>query len=326
MTAALVLGATPAVAQEVGDSLRVTVTLDGQDITDRTVTLDPGKPAELSVTAENRGPTAQKVRLIRISGVALALTFFAYDTNLPFEVPSGGRVVRTFPLDVRDLDGQATGLLPTSVELLAEDRTVLGGVDTIADVRGTVWSVYGLFGLLMLALTAAIWATVLFALARHRLSPNRFRRALRFLPAGLGTGLVAVVTLSVLRLVPPVALVEIPIVLGAAAIAMVLGFLTPHPVPPLPTPDAPLDGPTVGMTARYTGAQPPVVAQPEYGTQVTPAAPTSIHQQAGLLDEFIKDDHAGATQALPVPPTDATQALPAPGAAKPDPDTPRWPE
>ncbi|CRK61114.1 hypothetical protein [Alloactinosynnema sp. L-07] len=231
MTAALLLGASPAVAQDGDDPLRVTVTLDGRDITGRTVELDPAKTAELTITATNPGSKAQKVRLVRVSGVALALTFFAYDTTLPFEVPARGRTSRTFPLDVRDLKGQAIGLLPTSVTLLDEERNVLGGVETVADVKGSFWSVYGVFGLAMLVLTALTWATALVALARHRLSPNRFRRALRFLPAGIGTGLVAVVTLSVLRLVPPEVEVEIPIVLGAAAIAMVLGFLTPHPVP-----------------------------------------------------------------------------------------------
>jgi hypothetical protein len=36
----------------------------------------------------------------------------------------------------------------------------------------------------------------------------------------------------VLRLVPPEPAVEIPVVLGAAAIAFLLGYLTPHPAPP----------------------------------------------------------------------------------------------
>jgi hypothetical protein len=73
--------------------------------------------------------------------------------------------------------------------------------------------------------------TALLALARHRLAPNRWRRGVRFLPAGFGTGLVAVISLSVLRLVPPEPAIEIPVVLGAAGIAFLLGYLTPHPVP-----------------------------------------------------------------------------------------------
>ncbi|WP_436493330.1 hypothetical protein [Actinokineospora sp. HUAS TT18] len=260
VTAALLLGASPAMAQDGDDPLRVTVTLDGQDIAGRTVTLDPGKSAELTVTAANPGRNTQKVRLVRVSGVALALTFFAYDTTLPFEVPAGGRVSRTFPLDVRDLKVQAIGLLPTTVELLDEERTVLGGVETVSDVKGSFWSVYGVFGLAMLALTALTWATALVALARHKLSANRFRRALRFLPAGIGTGLVAVVTLSVLRIVPPEVEVEIPIVLGAAAIAMVLGFLTPHPIPEAAAPPAelPADNTTMNLNTMFhtTGTTP----------------------------------------------------------------------
>ncbi|MFC5286780.1 hypothetical protein ACFPM7_06935 [Actinokineospora guangxiensis] len=245
------VGASSAAAQSTPrEGLEVTVTLDGRNVADRTVTLDPGAPAELSVTAVNPGSQAKQVRLVRVSGVALALTFFAYDTTIPFEVPAGGEATRTFPLDVRDLDGQAIGLLPTSIELLDDDRELLGGVDTVADVRGSLWSVYGVFGIAMALLTALTWAGALLALARHRLSGNRFRRALRFLPAGVGTGLVAVVTLSVLRLVPPEPAVEIPIVLGASLIAMVLGFLTPHPVPPEPAQRYPVDGPTVGMTTR----------------------------------------------------------------------------
>ncbi|MGX7825715.1 hypothetical protein ACTG9Q_11540 [Actinokineospora sp. 24-640] len=238
------LGAPAATAQS--DPLTVTVTLDGQDVTGRTVVFDPSRPAELSVTAVNPGRQAREVRLVRVSGVALALTFFAYDTTIPFEVPAGGQTTRTFPLDVRDLRDQAIGLLPTSIELLDDDREVLGGVDTVADVRGSLWSVYGVFGIAMFLLTVLTWASALLALARHRLSGNRFRRALRFLPAGVGTGLVAVVTLSVLRLVPPEPAVEVPIVLGAALVAMILGFLTPHPAPLM----APDDDKTHSMTTQ----------------------------------------------------------------------------
>lgn len=251
--ALLVLVPSPALAEDHGEPLTVTVTLDGQDISDRTISLDPHRPAELSVTAVSTSGQSHRVQLVRVSGVALALTFFAYDTTIPFEVPASGRVTRTFPLDVRDLEGQAIGLLPTSVELLDRDRVVLGGVSTMADVRGSFWSVYGVFGLAMFVLTALTWAGALLALARGRLATNRFRRALRFAPAGIGTGLVAVVTLSVLRLVPPEPVVELPIVIGAAVVAMVLGFLTPHPVPPSPaeeTPGVDEDGTTVAVVTE----------------------------------------------------------------------------
>jgi hypothetical protein len=243
---AVLFGGSPAAAAE---PLRIAITFDGKDITGNTVTVEPSKPVELTVTATNESDSVVKVRSVRVSGVALALTFFSYDTVVPYEVPARQTVTRTLVLDLAELEGQAIGLLPASVEVLDPQREVIGSSKTVTDVRGSLWSVYGVFGLALLALTAFIWATALVALARHRLSPNRWKRALRFLPAGIGTGLVAVVSLSVLRLVPPEPSVEIPIVLAAAAIGLVLGYLTPHPVPPPAGPIGP-DDPTIGMTTR----------------------------------------------------------------------------
>src|SRR2546423_5067797 len=207
----LLLGAPPASAQS--GSLDVQASIDHRPIADATVPIDPANQVELEVVATNQGTAPVKVRSVRLSGVALALTFFAYDTTAPFEVPAHGSVTRTFVLDLGDLTGQATGLLPSSVELLDAGRATLGEATTVADVRGSVWSVYGVFGLAMLVLTILAWLTSLLALARHRLAPNRWRRGLRFLPAGFGTGLVAVISLSVLRLVPPEPAIEIPVVL-----------------------------------------------------------------------------------------------------------------
>jgi hypothetical protein len=235
---AVLFSGSPAAAAE---PLTIEVSLDGRAITANTVTIDPSRPVELSVTATNESGSAVKVRSVRVSGVALALTFFSYDTTVPFDVRAHDRTTRTLVLDFADLHGQAIGLLPTTVEVIGAQREVLGSASTVSDVNGSLWSVYGAFGLAMLVLTALAWATALLALARHRLSPNRWRRAVRFLPAGVGTGIVAVVTLSVLRLVPPAPAVEIPVVLGAAAIGLLLGYLTPHPVlgPAPSTPDDP---------------------------------------------------------------------------------------
>lgn len=232
----VLLGAPPAVADS--GSLGLQVSIDDRPIADATVAIDPANQVKLQVVATNSGTAPVKVRSVRLSGVALALTFFAYDTTAPFEVPARGTATRTFVLDLGDLAGQATGLLPSSVELLDAQRATLGEATTVADVRGSFWSVYGVFGLAMLVLTILAWLAALLALARHRLAANRWRRGLRFLPAGFGTGLVAVITLSVLRLVPPEPAIEIPVVLGAAAIAFLLGYLTPNPVaPPVATGD-----------------------------------------------------------------------------------------
>lgn len=230
-------GTAPAAAQGSDDPLVLTATMDGQDISGRTMVITPKRPVQLGVTVTNSGSAAVRVRSIRFSGTALALTFFAYDTTLPFDVPAHGRVTRTFGLDLADLDGQAIGLLPASVQLFDVDRAEIADVSTVTDVRGSILSVYGIFGIAVLALTIAAWATCLLALARHRLPANRWRRALRFMPAGFGTGLVAVVTLSVLRIIPPEPTVEIPIIVGTTVIGLVLGYLTPHPLPPPAEPE-----------------------------------------------------------------------------------------
>ena len=248
--ACAVLSGSPAAAA--AEPLRIAVAFDGRDIAGNTVTIDPGKSVELSLTAMNDSGSPVRIRSVRVSGVALALTFFAYDTTMPFEVPAHDRTTRTLVLDFADLNGQAIGLLPTTVEVMGAQRELLGSASTVSDVKGSLWSVYGAFGLVLLLLTALAWATALLALARHRLSPNRWRRAVRFFPAGVGTGLVAVVTLSVMRLVPPAPSVEIPVVLGAAAIGLFLGYLTPHPVPAA-APSTP-DDPTIDMkTERFEG-------------------------------------------------------------------------
>jgi hypothetical protein len=245
----LLASGAPAAAQASDDPLTLTAIVDGQDIAGHTVAITPQRPIQLSVTVVNPGDAQVRVRSVRLAGTALALTFFAYDTTLPFDIGPRSRVTRTFGLDLDDLDGQAIGLLPASVQLLDENRTVLAGVGTVTDVRGSIRSVYGIFGIGVLLLTIAAWATCLLALARHRLPANRWWRALRFLPAGFGTGLVAVVTLSVLRVIPPAPSVEIPVVVGTTVIGLVLGYLTPHPLPPV------VEQPTmrIPLTREVTG-------------------------------------------------------------------------
>ncbi|NUT46689.1 MAG: hypothetical protein HOV94_05115 [Saccharothrix sp.] len=221
------LGVAPAHAT--GDAIGIDATADGTPIGEETLLLDPAAPARISVTVHNGTDTVRHVKAIRLSGTALGLTFFSYDTTVPFDVPAGQSVTRGFVLDLGQLGGQATGLLPTELEVLDTDRELLASIGTTGDVRGSVWSVYGVFGLAAFALTVLAWAGALVALARRRLPANRWQRGMRFLPAGVGTGLVAVISLSVLRVVAPSPAAEIPFIVGAAAVAFLLGYLTPHP-------------------------------------------------------------------------------------------------
>jgi hypothetical protein len=132
---AVLSGGSPAAAAE---PLQITVSLDSRQVNENTVTIDPNRSSELSVTATNGTDSVVKVRSVRVSGVALALTFFSYDTTMPFDVPAHGKVTRTLVLDFADLGGQAIGLLPTMVEIIGAQRDVLASVDTVGDVRGSL--------------------------------------------------------------------------------------------------------------------------------------------------------------------------------------------
>ncbi|MER5266872.1 hypothetical protein ABTZ99_32740 [Actinosynnema sp. NPDC002837] len=221
------LGVAPAHAA--GDAVTIDATVDGTPVGEDELLLDPSRSSLISVTVHNGTDTVRHIKTIRLSGTALALTFFSYDTTVPFDVPAKESVTRGFVLDLGQLGGQATGLLPTELEVLDTNRDVLASIGMTGDVRGSLWSVYGVFGLALFGLTLLAWAGALFALARRRLPANRWQRAMRFLPAGVGTGLVAVISLSVLRIMAPSPAAEIPFVLGAAAVAFALGYLTPHP-------------------------------------------------------------------------------------------------
>lgn len=210
-------------------AVTMNATVDDTPVGVEALVLDPSGSSRISVTVHNGTGATRHVKTIRLSGTALALTFFSYDTTLPFEVPAGQSVTRGFVLDLAQLGDQATGLLPTELAVLDANRDVIASVATTADVRGSMRSVYGFFGLVLAVLTALAWVAALLALARQRLPASRWRRALRFLPAGAGTGLVAVVFLSALRVAAPTPVLELALVLGCAATALVLGFLTPPP-------------------------------------------------------------------------------------------------
>lgn len=223
----IMLAPSTAFAQD--GSVQLEADVDGRPVGVGILVLDPENAAKVSVTVRNNTSTVQRVKTVRISGTALALTFFAYDTTVPFDVPPKSEETRSFPLDPSDLGSQAIGLLPVTVEVIDVQRESIASVETTGDVRGSLWSVYGAFGLGVLVLTALSWLGALLALARRRLPANRWQRAMRFLPAGIGTGLIAVISLSVLRLVAPSPTAEIPFILGAAGAALLLGYVTPHP-------------------------------------------------------------------------------------------------
>ena len=222
---------TPAFAAPGG--ARLTATVDGVPVgastESRPIRLSPRQEATLSVEVTNDGTEPLDVRIVRLEGKVVGLSFFAYDTAVGLRVAPGQSGSRRFLLDLGGLDGQATGLIPGAVKLLDADRKVLAEEGGVVDVRGSLRSVYGIFGLGVAFLTALSFLGALVGLARHRLPPNRWRRALRFLTPGLGLGLLLNFTLSATRVFVPTPGRWLTIVVVSAAVLFGLVYLTPAP-------------------------------------------------------------------------------------------------
>ncbi|WP_139342139.1 MULTISPECIES: hypothetical protein [Protofrankia] len=210
--------------------LQLDAVVNEVSVTGRRIVLDPEQPTRVLVTVRNNRNEPAQIRSIRVSGSALGLTFFVFDTAVRMDVPPGASLAWSVDIDMAELRGQATGLLPMSVTLRDAKRDVLASADGIADIRGTLVCTYGMFGLGLLVVTAMLWAAALFALARHRLPHNRWRRAVRFAPAGCGAGFVAIVSLSALRVTAPSTSSNLTFIAAAAGIGFLLGYLTPTPV------------------------------------------------------------------------------------------------
>lgn len=215
------------------DGIRVAATIDDAPVErsteSRPIRLSPRRQATLSVEVTNDSAAPVDVRIVRLEGKVVGLTFFAYDTAVGLRVGPGQSGSRRFLLDLGGLDGQATGLIPGSVKLLDADRKVVAEQAGVVDVRGSLRSVYGLFGLGVAFLTGLSFLGALVGLARHRLPPNRWRRALRFLTPGLGLGLLLNFTLSATRVFVPTPGRWLTIVVVSAAVLFGLGYLTPAP-------------------------------------------------------------------------------------------------
>jgi hypothetical protein len=216
------------------DSVMMTATVNGQDVgsasSDQPLRLDPDGWADVAVTLTNSGGAAVSVRRVDLAGRVLGLTFFSYATSVDLTIAPGATETLRYRLDLSDLESQATGLMRGELAVVDANRDTVATLSTVADVRGSLVSVYGLFGIALAVLTALALLDTALALAKHRLSMNRWQRGLRFLAPGVGIGLVLVFTASVARLwVPDLGLWLVVAGLTAAA-SFALGYFSPTPV------------------------------------------------------------------------------------------------
>jgi hypothetical protein len=134
-----------------------------------------------------------------------------------------------YKLDLTDLKHQATGLVATELIVRDHERDQVAVVHMVSDVRGSLWSVYGLLGLALLVLTALATVDAAIAIARHKDSQNRWRRGLRLLTPGIGIGLVLAFTASVVRFWVPSTQLWLLVAGITAATFFALGYFSPTP-------------------------------------------------------------------------------------------------
>lgn len=99
----------------------------------------------------------------------------------------------------------------------------------VTKVHGSLHSLYGLFGLAVLVLTASSLALALLAMARHTLSQNRWLRGTRFLIPGFGIGLVLTFTLAAFNVFTAGPGHWLPLLIITSAAGFAVGYLTPAP-------------------------------------------------------------------------------------------------
>jgi len=208
--------------------------INGRDLngidSNRPLRLQAEQGAVIKVAVTNKTSNQLTVRSVRLHGKVMGLTFYTYDTRVDLQLGPGASGEREFAVDLADLKGQATGLVPGQLSLLdAKHHTVLSKAFTV-DVRGSMYSVYGVFGILVAAITALLLIAALVRLAAHRLPPNRWSRAIRFAVPGVGIGLVLTFSLSAFRVFSPTSGTWLPLVLLGGAAGFVVGYLTPSPI------------------------------------------------------------------------------------------------
>jgi hypothetical protein len=200
--------------------------LEASDSADPVV-LDPKHSSVVHVEVNNDTNVPTSVHTLRLNGTVAGLDFFAFETTLPIDVAPHADEVRDIPLDLAALDGQAVGLLPATFQVLDANRHVIASDDGVVDVRGSIASVYGVWGIVAAILTAIQLAQLSVALANHRLPRNRWRRALRFAALGASFGTLIVFALSAARVMAPYATVWAPVVGGTALVLFTIGWFSP---------------------------------------------------------------------------------------------------
>lgn len=220
----------PAAARE---DIEVTATIDDHELArsspNRPVPLQDERPAVMNVRVTNGSGRDILVRSVRMQGRVIGLTMFSYEARVDLRVPAGATEELAYEIELVDLSRQAVGLIPARVELLDAERDVLATQKFESDVAGSARSVYGLFGMIIAAITVVLFASALVRLAAHRLPANRWKRGVRFGIVGVGAGLTITFTLSAFGILFPSPGLWMTLLLIGAVAMFAFGYVTPGP-------------------------------------------------------------------------------------------------
>jgi hypothetical protein len=202
----------------------------------------------MAVLVTNRTSTPVVVQDIELGGRVLGLSFFSYATTVNHTIAAGATDTLRYRLNMTGLSDQATGLIEGRLTLIDPAGEAVADIPTVTDVRGSLISVYGLFGIALVVLTALAIVDAALALVRRRLSPNRWKRGLRLLVPGIGLAMVLAFSASVARLWVPETSRWLVIAAISGAVFFAAGYLSPTPehdddrdVADTPDPDHPDD-------------------------------------------------------------------------------------
>jgi hypothetical protein len=221
------------VAEAAGNGVSFTASVNGQPVVTSSdahpAQIYPAKFAEVMLTVSNNGTSTVSISSVRLEGEVLDLPIFSYDTAVELVVPPGATKSLGFPISMSGVGSQATGLVVGTLSLFAPDGSVVASQPLVSKVHGSLASLYGLFGLAVLVLTASSLAMALLAMARHTLPQNRWLRGIRFLIPGFGIGLVLTFSLSAFGIFTAGPGHWLPLLIITSFSGLAVGYLTPAP-------------------------------------------------------------------------------------------------
>lgn len=226
VTASLPLGTQPAAAQSLDFAASISGSSIGQG--DGTIELRGGEPLNVEIDVTNPTGEAVVIGYVRLRGSVIGIDFVTTDTTVRVPLAPGEQQRFSVPMELFDLEDQATGLVRASLVLFDEDRNELASRNFTANVRGSIFSGLGLFSLVVFAFAAISVSFNVYLLMRQRLHKDRMMRGMQFAFSGLGVGLLIMLALSVLRITsaPPAgSLVGIAI---AVLVGFGFGYLLPN--------------------------------------------------------------------------------------------------